>query len=118
MVVKITPPDERRSRASKSSRLSACSGVCRKRCSQREKVPKSWPSRSMRSVSTTMVGFSIFGCWINLSAVIFKNNEIAYQVKKAAFLEHAFDQHVELQRPLRSKIFAVHCAPGHEALPV
>ena len=46
----------------RSSRLSACTGVCRRRSWQRAKVPKSWSSRSLRSVSTTSVGFSIAGC--------------------------------------------------------
>lgn len=36
----------------------ACSGVCRSSSLHREKVPKSWSSRSFRSVITTMDGFS------------------------------------------------------------
>ena len=36
---------------------------------QREKVPKSWSSRSLRSVSTTSVGFSIAGSRIELPGV-------------------------------------------------
>ena len=43
------------------ARLSACTGGWRRRSLQREKVPKSWSSRSLRSVSTTTVGFSIAG---------------------------------------------------------
>ena len=45
----------------RSARLSACTGGWRSRSWQREKVPKSWSSRSLRSVSTTRVGFSIAG---------------------------------------------------------
>ena len=43
------------------ARLSACTGGWRRRSLQREKVPKSCSSRSLRSVSTTTVGFSIAG---------------------------------------------------------
>ena len=61
IVVNTTPPDSTESFPRRSARLSACTGGWRSRSWQREKVPKSWSSRSFRSVSTTMVGFSIAG---------------------------------------------------------
>ena len=61
IVVNTTPPDSTASLARRSARLSACVGGCRNRSWQRENVPKSWSSRSLRSVSTTIVGFSIAG---------------------------------------------------------
>ena len=33
-----------------------------------ENVLNNWSSRSFRSVITTMVGFSIFGCWMIFEA--------------------------------------------------
>ena len=41
---------------------SACTGCCRSSSWHRANVPKSWSSRSLRSVMTTSVGFSIAGC--------------------------------------------------------
>ena len=61
IVVNTTPPAFTDSLARRSARLSACAGGWRSRSSQRENVPKSWSSRSLRSVSTTTVGFSIAG---------------------------------------------------------
>ena len=61
MVVKTTPPACHAQHVPQIARLSACTGGWRSRSWQREKVPKSWSSRSLRSVSTTMVGFSIAG---------------------------------------------------------
>ena len=61
MVVNTTPPDSTASRARRSARLAACTGGWRSRSAQRAKVAKSWSSRSLRSVSTTTVGFSIAG---------------------------------------------------------
>ncbi len=61
MVVKTTPPDSTESLRRKSARLSACTGDWRSRSWQREKVLKSWSSKSLRSVSTTMVGLPIAG---------------------------------------------------------
>ncbi len=61
MVVKTTPPAATLSSSRRCARLSACTGGWRSRSWQREKVPKSWSSRSLRSVSTTRVGFSIAG---------------------------------------------------------
>ncbi len=43
------------------ARSRACEGGCRSSSAQREKVPKSCVSRSLRSVSTTSVGFAIAG---------------------------------------------------------
>ena len=61
MVVKTTPPDSTESFARRSARFSAWMGGWRSRSAQREKVAKSWSSRSLRSVSTTTVGFAIAG---------------------------------------------------------
>ena len=61
MVVKTTPPDSTESLLRRSARLSACAGGWRSKSWQREKVPKSWSSRSLRSVRTTTVGFSMAG---------------------------------------------------------
>ena len=61
MVVKTTPPALTESLLRRSARLSAWVGGWRRRSWQREKVPKSWSSRSLRSVRTTTVGFSIAG---------------------------------------------------------
>ena len=43
----------------RSARLAACTGGWRSRSWQRAKLPKSWSSRSLRSVSTTKVGLPI-----------------------------------------------------------
>ena len=62
IVVKTTPPDDDLQQFAQCRHdLSAWTGVCRSRSWHREKVPKSWPSRSLRSVRTTIVGFSIAG---------------------------------------------------------
>ena len=61
IVVKTTPPALTDSFCRKSARLSAWVGVCLRRSWQRENVPKSWPSRSLRSVRTTIVGLSMAG---------------------------------------------------------
>ena len=61
MVVKTTPPDSTASLRRRSARLSACVGGWRSRSLQREKVPKSWSSRSLRSVRTTTVGLRMAG---------------------------------------------------------
>ena len=61
MVVKTTPPVLTDSFCRRSALLSAWVGVCRSRSWHREKVPKSWPSKSFRSVRTTTVGFSMAG---------------------------------------------------------
>ena len=50
MVVKTTPPTATDSFSRRSARLSACTGGWRSRSRQREKVVKSWSSRSLRSV--------------------------------------------------------------------
>ena len=62
IVVKTTPPEATASFARRSARSAACTGGWRSRSRQRAKVPKSWSSRSLRSVSTTIVGFAIAGC--------------------------------------------------------
>ena len=67
-VVKITPPDAHASNCCKCSRPSACTGVCRIRSRHMAKVANNWSSRSLRSVSTTSVGFSIAGCRITRPA--------------------------------------------------
>ena len=61
-VVKITPPDGRSSSLRRCSRSSACCGVWRNRSLHMLNVPNNWSSRSLRSVSTTSVGFCIAGC--------------------------------------------------------
>jgi hypothetical protein len=61
IVVNTTPPDARDSRARRSARSAACSGGCRSSSLHRENTPNNWSSRSLRSVSTTIVGFSIAG---------------------------------------------------------
>ena len=54
------PPEGRlASRARKSCRVLTCTGCSRSRSCAKLNTPKSWPSRSLRSVMTTMVGFSI-----------------------------------------------------------
>ena len=50
MVVKTTPPAFTESLLRRSARLSAWVGGWRRRSWHREKVPKSWSSRSLRSV--------------------------------------------------------------------
>ncbi len=57
-----TPPAGPPELVLRSARLSTWTGGCRRRSWQRENVPKSWSSRSFRSVMTTIVGFSIVGC--------------------------------------------------------
>ena len=58
MVVKNTPPASRSASARrKSSRLSACTGDCLSKSCPAVKVWKSWPSKSLRSVTTTSVRF-------------------------------------------------------------
>ena len=59
MVVKTTPPLARVSSSAKCSRLSACTGIWPRMSWQRWNWPKSWSSRSLRSVSTTRVGLCI-----------------------------------------------------------
>ena len=59
--VKITPPDSTASRARNSARFCASFGGWRSKSRERAKVLKSWSSGSLRSVSTTMVGFAIAG---------------------------------------------------------
>jgi len=61
IVVKTTPPDATERSSHRCARLVACTGGWRNRSRQRAKVAKSWSSRSLRSVSTTRVGFSIAG---------------------------------------------------------
>ena len=61
IVVKTTPPDPTVSFARRSARSAAWTGSWRRRSRHRLNVPKSWSSRSLRSVSTTTVGFSIAG---------------------------------------------------------
>ena len=61
MVVNTTPPAFTDNLLRRSARLSACTGGWRSKSWEREKVVKSWSSRSFRSVSTTMVGFSMAG---------------------------------------------------------
>ena len=56
-----TPPDATASFARRSAREAACTGGWRSKSLHRAKVPKSWSSRSLRSVRTTTVGFSIAG---------------------------------------------------------
>ena len=68
MVVKTTPPAARVRSWRSSARLSACSGVWRSRSLHRAKTPKSCPSRSRRSVRTTIVGFAIAGSAISFPA--------------------------------------------------
>ncbi len=68
MVVKTTPPASTVSLSRRSARLSACTGGWRSRSRKREKVPKSWSSRSLRSVMTTTVGFSMRGSRITRPA--------------------------------------------------
>ena len=60
-VVNTTPPEATFSFSCKSPRSSACTGFWRRSSWQAENVPKSWSSRSLRSVMTTSVGFFIFG---------------------------------------------------------
>ena len=48
MVVKTTPPDSTESLLRRSARLSACTGDWRSKSWQREKVLKSWSSKSLR----------------------------------------------------------------------
>ncbi|MCY1233173.1 hypothetical protein D9M72_457050 [compost metagenome] len=63
------PPEGRLpSLARKSCRVVACTGCSRSRSCASEKTPNSWPSRSLRSVMTTMVGFSIAGSCITRAA--------------------------------------------------
>ena len=59
IVVNTTPPDSTASFARRSARLPAWAGGWRSRSAQREKVMNNWSSRSLRSVSTTTVGFAI-----------------------------------------------------------
>src|SRR5271169_2200583 len=68
IVVNTTPPEATCNFARKSVRLSACTGSCRSRSRHRAKVVNSWSSRSLRSVITTIVGFSIAGCRISRPA--------------------------------------------------
>jgi len=68
MVVKTTPPEATASFSRRSARSAACAGGCRSSSRQRAKVPKSWSSRSLRSVRTTIVGFSMAGCRITRPA--------------------------------------------------
>jgi hypothetical protein len=62
MVVKTTPPLATCSSSRRCSRPAACTGVWPRMSWQRWNWPKSWSSRSLRSVSTTSVGFCIAGC--------------------------------------------------------
>ena len=70
MVVKITPPDgdlqqlAQVCRGSRPAPASAAAAPC-----SAANVPKSWSSRSLRSVRTTSVGFSIAGCRIDLAGI-------------------------------------------------
>jgi hypothetical protein len=60
MVAKTMPPEGRLpSLARRSCRVLACTGSSRSRSCASEKTPNSCPSRSLRSVMTTIVGFSI-----------------------------------------------------------
>jgi hypothetical protein len=61
MVVYTTPPADTLSSSRRSARSAACTGGWRKRSRQRAKVPKSWSSRSLRSVTTTSIGLPIAG---------------------------------------------------------
>ena len=61
IVVKMTPPEATFSSSRRCSRSRACTGFWRSSSAQRAKVPKSCSSRSLRSVMTTSVGFSIAG---------------------------------------------------------
>jgi hypothetical protein len=58
MVVNTTPPLATFNNSFRWSRSSACTGSCRNNCCTLAKVSKSWSSRSLRSVMTTMVGLS------------------------------------------------------------
>ena len=69
MVAKTMPPDGRLpSKARKSWRVAACTGCSRSRSCASEKTPNNWPSRSLRSVMTTMVGFAIAASRITRAA--------------------------------------------------
>src|SRR2546428_34774 len=61
IVVNTTPPEATASLARRSVRSAAWTGGWRSRSRQRAKVPKSWSSRSLRSVSTTMGGLGQAG---------------------------------------------------------
>ena len=68
-VAKTMPPDGRFASSVRSAcRVVACTGCSRSRSCASENTPKSWPSRSLRSVMTTMVGFSICGACITRAA--------------------------------------------------
>ena len=69
MVAKTMPPEGRLLSSWRSScRVLACTGCSRSRSVPKLNTPNSWPSRSLRSVMTTMVGFSIAGSCITRAA--------------------------------------------------
>jgi hypothetical protein len=69
MVANTMPPDGRlASLPRRSCRVFACTGCSRSRSWASENTPNSWPSRSLRSVMTTMVGFSIAASCITRAA--------------------------------------------------
>src|SRR5574344_1652594 len=69
MVAKMMPPEGRLpSLARRSGRVSAWVGCSRNRSWARLNTPKSCPSKSLRSVMTTMVGFSIAASRITRAA--------------------------------------------------
>jgi hypothetical protein len=55
----VIPPEATLSKLLRCFLSCACCGSCLSSCWQLLNVPKSWSSRSFRSVSTTIVGFSI-----------------------------------------------------------
>ena len=61
IVMNTTPPDATVSLVRRSAREAACTGGWRRRSLHRAKVPKSWSSKSLRSVRTTTVGFGHAG---------------------------------------------------------
>ncbi|MCY1184361.1 hypothetical protein D9M73_250490 [compost metagenome] len=69
MVAKTMPPLGRlASLVRKSPRDSTWAGCSRSRSWDSENTPNNWPSRSLRSVITTMVGFSIAASCITRAA--------------------------------------------------
>src|SRR6266481_480188 len=56
--------------------------------------------------------------FVELTAIVLKDNEIADEIEKTILFEHAFDQRRQFQSILWGDIFAVHGAPRSKALPV